>query len=80
MSLCRSCGAEIRWATTFAGESMPVDAHPAADGTVRLWQDGPFLRADVRGATIDLLDPTDDGVRHMPHWATCPHADSWRSP
>lgn len=31
----------------------------------------------ITGA-IDLFDPTDDGTRHVSHFATCPCADQHR--
>lgn len=79
MSLCKSCSAEIRWAFTANGERIPVDRHPVAGGNLRLIQ-GEGLRIDARvvGSTIDMLDPTDDGTRWMPHHATCPDAEQWR--
>jgi len=57
---------------------MPLDAEPVAGGNVKLTAGDPPL-AHVVGATIDLLDPDDDGVRYMPHHATCPDVERWRS-
>jgi DNA modification methylase len=34
VTACRSCGAEIRWARTFTGKLMPLDAAPNPAGNV----------------------------------------------
>jgi hypothetical protein len=78
MTVCRSCGAEMCWATTAVGKAMPLNPHPDPAGNVRLTTIAGQTVAQVVGATIDLLDPTDDGVRYIAHFATCPHADRWR--
>ncbi len=80
MTACRSCGATIVWAATSTGERIPLDPHPAVDGNIRTHTDRHGLRARVVGGTIDLFDPTDDGIRYISHFVTCPHADQWRTP
>jgi hypothetical protein len=74
-SVCRSCGAPIVWAVTVTGHRMPVDADPGRGGTVTL-RDRPGLSpiALVVGAA-----PPGAPLRHRPHFASCPHADDWRS-
>lgn len=67
MSTCRACPAEIRWARTTNGKTIPLDAEPDPAGNVRLVDDV----AHVIGPD-PTLDPDDDGVRYMPHHATCP--------
>ena len=69
---CRSCHAPIRWVRTRRGELMPLDADPVADGNVILDDDG---RAVVLGNQLPLAQPT----RYRPHFASCPHADQWRT-
>lgn len=74
---CGSCGAPIIWTTTEGGDRMPCDAHPVAGGNVRILPGG---KAKVTpGGMIDMFDPTDDGVRHVSHFATCPDANEWRA-
>lgn len=78
MARCRSCDAEIIWAATPAGKSMPLDATPTPAGNVELSGEsgrpvaivlaGLFL-ADARSAGRELF---------MPHHATCPQARTWR--
>lgn len=73
MSQCRSCGAEIIWATTENGKRMPLDAEPVAPLT------GLF-------AVDDSTDPpfavSTAGERREPlyrsHFATCKFADKHR--
>ena len=77
--LCKACGATILFIRTPAGKSMPVDFEP-----VPYWQkagtrekivttNGEVLSCELEG---DLNTATGLGFR--PHWATCPHADSFR--
>jgi len=70
MSVCRACGAEIRWARTAAkGRPIPLDVEPNPDGNVII-EDG---LAIVLGAPSLL-----DGERWMPHMVTCPQASSFK--
>lgn len=81
ITTCDSCGAEIVFANSGStGRPMPIDAHPAAGGNIRLEErDRPLPPlAHVIGATIDLLAQDDDGVRYISHFATCPNAKEWR--
>jgi hypothetical protein len=60
---------------TESGKSIPLDAEPVAHGNIRLVDN----RAVVVGVgTLDLLDATDDGVRWVSHFVTCPDRDKWR--
>mgnify|MGYP000211004546 CR=1 FL=1 len=71
MSACRSCGAQIVWATTGHGKAMPLDAEPAADGNVRL----------DRGVAVvlgDLERTAHAGPLYRSHHSTCPQAKDWR--
>ena len=72
MSQCRSCGAEVIWIRTVTGQPMPVDVQPCPQGTVRLLRPGigEVLRVDERA--------DHDGPLYRAHFATCPHAGSWR--
>jgi hypothetical protein len=77
VSRCRSCGAEIVWATTEAGKAMPLDAAPTVEGNVAVTGAekpvatvlaGLFLE-EARSAGRELF---------MPHHATCPQGRAWR--
>lgn len=65
MSVCRACGAEIRWAKTPRGKSIPLDYEPTTNGNVTL-ADGV---ATVHGKNDDLTG----AQRWTPHHATCPN-------
>jgi hypothetical protein len=77
---CRSCGADVVWARSAnSGKWMPLDFEPHEDGTFILTQN---FGADAPRATSAskfdqaLLPLYRD--RWVPHWATCPNADSHR--
>lgn len=80
--VCTSCQAPIVWTVDrTTGRRAPIDRDPVAGGNVRLLEPrvpgGPPVSAVV-GAGIDLFDDTDDGTRHVSHFATCPHAAEHR--
>jgi hypothetical protein len=66
MATCKSCDAEILWAETRSGKSMPLDAAPTAAGNMVL----------VNGKTWTATD--DDRRLHRElrtsHFATCVNA------
>jgi len=75
---CPGCKAGIVMAVSAdTGRLVYVNPVPQPDGVLRLRverdTDGSLLlpRAFPAGATIDLLDVDDDGVRYMPHHQTC---------
>ncbi len=74
---CSKCGAPIVWLKTPKGKWMPADAglrryRKNPDGKSTVVNDwGEVIRCD-----IDVEDA--DGMARVPHWATCPHADSFR--
>lgn len=73
---CRSCAALIIWAETERGRSMPVDAQPSADGSIRL-----HAREQYRSPLAVVLPVAKRfGLTnlHTSHFATCPHAARWR--
>lgn len=80
MSTCRGCGAPLEWIRTAAGRSMPVDPKPVfiVEG------DGPdsFITDEgevIRGrAARPAEERSDLPVAFVPHWKTCPAADSFR--
>lgn len=67
---CRSCGAEILWARTGSGRSMPVDVKPVEGGNVQ-------LRYEKHGLTA-VVAPEAPGVKYVSHFSTCPEAAAWR--
>lgn len=74
MSRCKSCNAAIEWFTTTAGKSIPLDVEPTADGNLVVTATG-----DVQAlGPLELLALPAGTVRRTSHFATCPHADSWR--
>lgn len=77
MATCRgsSCSAEIIWAITERGRSMPVDAEPDPDGNVEVtYDDLGRAHAVVHGQPPMMVD----GELHMPHFVTCPNVAEWR--
>ena len=77
MSACGSCGAQIRWVLTEAGERMPIDPLPTDDGNIV--PVGGSSQAEPRAHTLHKGERPPEGVpRFMPHWATCPSADQHR--
>lgn len=61
---CKGCGTEIKWIKTSEGRNMPLDAKPIKVYITAI--DGP-------NDTWCLFDA------FVPHWATCPDADKFRS-
>lgn len=77
---CKSCKAAIVWIRTQEGKSMPCDAAPV------------YYTAKPKSSSKRIVTPngevlaceyTEDpskatGTGFVPHWATCPEADSFR--
>lgn len=74
MSVCRSCGAEIRWAKTTGGKPIPVDPEPAENGNLAL----ETVRGELMAFPASLFVEPDE--LHVSHFATCPNADEHRKP
>lgn len=72
-SQCRSCHAPIVWAITNTGRRMPVDAEPAENGTLVLYESTP---GEVHVAPASEHPTIVD--RHVSHFATCPNAAQHR--
>ena len=75
MSVCQGCKAEIVWALTSAGKSMPLDPEPHPDGNVEAMQD-----QDGRWHVIAVHPGPDlfGGTRYHSHFTTCPKADDFK--
>ena len=63
MANCRKCGKEIRFIKTLRGRWMPIDADPTDE------QKRKTTSIVIEGGNI---------IEAVPHWATCPDADSFR--
>lgn len=72
MSACRSCGAPIKWATSWNGPPIPLDPVPREDGNIHL--------DHGRAVVVHRFDGDELGAMFVSHFATCPHADQWRRP
>lgn len=76
---CRKCGAPLVWIKTPADKWMPCDEglvpyRQNPDGKDMLVRDrGDVIRCDI---VTDGSKP--DGMARIPHWKTCPEADSFR--
>ena len=72
MSVCRSCGAQIIWAQTERGNTIPLDATPYTG-------DDPSGQFVVHVHAIAVPpDAFPDEPHYVAHFATCPDADAWR--
>ena len=76
MARCRKCPAEIVFAKTASGKWMPIDKVPNVDGN--LADAGFDDEGTMLVAPVDLFTGP-DATRYMPHWATCPAAEDFRS-
>ena len=65
---CKACGKPIVWIHTTKGKSMPCDAEPVA-------------YKEVKGGKEKIVTPNGEvisGIGYIPHWSTCPQANSFR--
>jgi len=78
---CRSCGADIAWATTSGGRPMPVNLVPNPEiGNVALTVHKGTLLAGVLGRN-QAAGARGRGMQlHTSHFVECPHADQHRKP
>jgi hypothetical protein len=78
MSRCRSCGAQILWAFTPKGKTIPVEVVPSPKGNLRLFRDyngqGDNRVEYVSGSELNR----EAGVLYVSHFVTCPNAEAWR--
>lgn len=79
MSKCKSCGAEICWIKMSSGKSMPVNPDQVmywesrkAPGKV-VTPNGEVISCVFEGESKDAT-----GIGYIPHWSTCPNADTHR--
>lgn len=72
-SLCRSCKAEIIWATNAAtGNLTCLDFEKTPDGTFHVIE-----QLTLEGTTTLMYEHGEPGG-HTSHFATCPQANEWR--
>ncbi|MER7164520.1 hypothetical protein ABT336_00355 [Micromonospora sp. NPDC000207] len=71
---CRSCKAEVIWAVTERGKTMPVNAEPELGGNVKLTELYGQLTAVVVPAKR-VFGRTD---LRKSHFVDCPEAAQWR--
>jgi hypothetical protein len=67
---CSSCGAEIEWAETRAGNKLPLDVGSFEDGNI-------LVAEHFDGRVIATVTRTGGGDRRS-HFATCPNAGEHR--
>jgi hypothetical protein len=78
VSVCRSCRASIRWATTLGGKPMPLDAIPAVNGNVRVTPSLDGFRAVVlAGAALTEAHAAGERL-YYPHHGSCTHGKQWQ--
>lgn len=75
MSICKGCRAEIEWIRTKTGKMMPVDPEPVFVATGGKQT---FVTDEGDIITGSISEEKTDEVAFVPHWATCPAADSFR--
>jgi hypothetical protein len=71
---CRTCGAEIVWATTEKGKAIPIDATPnLLQGNISLESS-----ADPREGPLAKFAKKGESGSYVSHFATCPQASEHR--
>lgn len=80
LSICKGCGAQIKWIRTIGGKKMPVDPETvfvtAREGSERFVTDegavisGRLTRLGEIGGRTPLA--------YVPYWKTCPNAADFR--
>lgn len=79
--MCKKCGAIIKWQRMKkTGKHMPIDPDPVfivqGDGKLTFITDN---GETVTGRTAKEQEITrETETAFVPHWATCPYADSFR--
>ena len=82
MTTCKKCGAPIIWIRTTHGKWMPCN-----EGLVEYqvskdeWRNADKVVTD-KGEVIRCaltFEGEADGCARLPHWSSCPHAESFRT-
>lgn len=73
---CKSCAAELAWATSPTGALLPLDAAPTGDGNLAVHRDA---RGDLQARPLKAgEEPHAHERRGTSHFATCPNAAAHR--
>lgn len=73
---CRSCAAELAWATSTTGALIPLDAKPTPDGNLAVHRNA---RGDLQARVLKKgEEPAAHEVRGTSHFSSCPRADEHR--
>ena len=75
VSVCRSCGAPIRWVETDRDRRMPLDPEAHLEGNLVVVVEGGRTIARMFQPLFDV-----DAERYRSHFVTCPNADQHRKP
>lgn len=76
VSRCHSCQARIRWAILMPSERhMPLDADPAATGTIAFQSDNERARVLTKA---EIAEAAGKVPLFISHFATCPQATKYR--
>lgn len=67
---CAKCQCAVKWVRMeITGRAMPIDPHPAEDGTVAVKQAGP---GQLVGYVVSKVRPLEEGYKlHRAHWGLC---------
>ncbi len=72
MAACKSCGAEMIWATSLTtGKAVPLNAKPDPGGNLVL-----LVGGKTRGVTDEDIES--GRPRHTSHFVDCPQRREWR--
>jgi len=79
MARCKACGAPIVWIKMVRGKSMPCDANHVYYIENRGAKDK-IVTPNGLVLSCELTSTPDKatGVGYVPHWSTCPQADTFR--
>ena len=76
---CKACGRPIVWIRTTKGKSMPCDAEPVAYKEIKGGKEKIVTpNGEVISCTFDAKPEEMTGIGYIPHWSTCPQANSFR--
>ena len=76
---CKACGKPIVWIRTTKGKSMPCDAEPVAYKEIKGGKEKIVTpNGEVISCTFDAKPEEMTGIGYIPHWSTCPQANSFR--
>lgn len=77
-SVCRGCGAKIRWIRMKSGKMMPVDPEPIPYKTELPSPKKQTLVTEDGRVVSGFLDLESEKVGYVSHFATCPSAGRFR--